>query len=253
VILASCLLLFAAPVALDDTARQSAVDSDAVDAYRAGDHASALARWDEVLRTTKLAPAERSRLFYNAGNAAARGGGWLEAVGYYTEALEGTPRDADLWANLEYARREAGLEPADRGDLAATLGRLLSAWTLVEARWIALGGVLLLAAAFGHEALRGGREGRALVWVGLGLALLASAPLARHELADESSRVFVISERGIALRSEPRADAQVLEHVESGTYRRELDRLSGWVGVRTTSGAKGWVPESGVLVLPSTP
>ena len=125
--------------------------------------------------------------------------------------------------------------------------------TLVEARWIALGGVLLLAAAFAHEALRGGREGRALVWVGLGLALLASAPLARHELADESSRVFVISERGIALRSEPRADAQVLEHVESGTYRRELNRLSGWVGVRTTSGAKGWVPESGVLVLPSTP
>jgi len=253
VILASCLLLFAAPLAEDDTTGASVIDSDAVDAYRAGDHAAALARWDEVLRTTTLAPGERSRLLYNAGNAAARGGGWLEAVGYYTEALEGTPRDADLWANLEYARREAGLEPADRGDLVATLGRLLSAWTVEEARWIALSGVLLLAAGLAHEALRGGREGRMSAWVGLGLVLLASAPLARHELADESPQVFVVSEHGIALRSEPKADAQVLERAEPGTYRRELDRLSGWVGVETKSGVKGWVPESGVLALPTAP
>lgn len=252
-ILASCLLLFAASPAGDDTAGAQVVDSEAVDAYRSGDHAAALERWDEILRTTTLEPGERSRLLYNAGNAAARGGAWLGAVAYYTEALEGAPRDGDLWANLEFARREAGLEPADRGDLVATLGRLLSAWTEEEARWIVLGGLLLLAAALAHEALRGGRGGRTSAWVALGLVLLASTPLARHELADESAVVFVVSERGVVLRSEPRVDAQVLERAEPGTYRRELDRLGGWVGVRTTDGAKGWVPESGVLALPTAP
>lgn len=252
-ILASALLLLSASIPQDASARVAAIDTAAVEAYRSGDHVTAVQRWDELLRTAELAPRERSRLFYNAGNAAARDGAWHLAVGYYTEALEGTPRDGDLWANLEFARREAGLEPADRGDLAATLGRLLSAWTSGEARWIALGGVLLLAVALAHEALRGGRGGRVSAWIGLVLAVLASAPLARHELADESLRVFVTAERGVVLRSEPRATAQVLEHAEAGTYRRELDRLGQWVGVETTSGAKGWVPESGVFALPSAP
>lgn len=250
-ILESCLLLSLVLGAEDDSLQ--AIDLDAVEAYREGDHVEALARWDELLRTSTLSSKERARILYNAGNAAARGGGWFEAVGYYTEALEGAPRDGDLWANLEFARREAGLEPADRGDLAATLERSLSAWTVDEARWIALGGVLLLAAALGHEAVRGGRGGRTVAWVGLSLALLASAPLARHRLADDSSKVFVISERDLAVRSEPRADAQVLERAKPGTYRSELDRLGDWVGVDTESGAKGWVLESGVLVLPTAP
>lgn len=252
-ILASCLLLLATSLGEDQAIGAAAIDSDAVEAYRAGDHAAALARWDELLCTRELAEAERSRLLYNAGNAAARGGEWLAAVGYYSEALAGTPRDGDLWANLEHARREAGLEPEDRGDLAATLGRLLSAWTESEARWIAALGMVLLAAVLAHEALRGGRSGRTLAWVGLGLALLMSAPLARHVLADEAQRVFIISDGPIALRSEPRADAQVLERAKAGTWHRELDRLGGWIGVRTRSGAKGWVPMSGVLALPSAP
>lgn len=229
------------------------LDADAIAAYRAGDHALARARWDELLRTADLPRAERSRLYYNAGNAAARGGGWLEAVAYYTEALDGTPRDGDLWVNLEYARREAGLDPADRGDLVATLSRLVSAWTVAEARWIALGGLLLLAAGLAHEALRGGRGGRTLAWFALGSALLSCAPIARHALADDSARVFIIAERGVALRSEPRADSQVLERAEAGTYQRELDRLGDWVALGTPGGAKAWAPVTSVLSLPSAP
>ena len=250
-ILASCLLFVAAATPALESRGQDAIDTDAVDAYRAGDHADALARWDELLRTTNLEPAERGRLFYNAGNAAARGGSWFEAVGYYTEALHVTPRDGDLWANLEYARREAGLEPADRGDLVSTLARGLSAWTLEEARWIALGGLLLFAAALIYEALRGGRPGRSMAWAGLTLALLSAAPLARHQLADDSPTVFVVSRTGLAVRSEPRSDAQVLERATPCTYLRELDRLSGWVGVELEGGTKGWVPEEGVLSLPT--
>lgn len=250
-ILASCLLFVAATAPALELRGQDAIDTDAVEAYRAGDHADALARWDALLRETTQGPVERGRLLYNAGNAAARGGSWFEAVGYYTEALHVTPRDADLWANLEYARREAGLEPADRGDLVSTLGRGLSAWTLGEARWIALGGLLLFAAALIFEAMRGGRGGRTTAWVGLALALLSAAPLARHQLTEDSPTVFVVSRKGLAVRSEPRSDAQVLERAEPCTYRRELDRLSGWIGVETAEGAKGWVPEEGVLSLPT--
>ena len=250
-ILATCLLFVTATTPAPELQGQEAIDSEAVEAYRAGDHADALARWDELLRATTQEPVERGRLLYNAGNAAARSGSWFEAVGYYTEALRVTPRDGDLWVNLEYARREAGLEPADRGDLMSTLERGLSAWTLEEARWIALGGLLLFAAGLIFEALRGGRGGRTMAWVGLALALLSAAPLARHQLTDDSPTVFVVARKGLAVRSEPRSDAQVLERAEPCTYRRELDRLSGWVGVETADGAKGWVPEEAVLSLPT--
>ena len=249
-ILTSCLFLVVALTPAVGSQGEQAVDADAVEAYRAGEHAVARARWDELLRTTTSGARERGRILYNSGNAAARGGDWFDAGGYYTAALQETPRDIDLWANLEFARREAGLEPADRGDLAATLGRLLSAWTVEEARWISLGGVLLLAAALAFEAVRGGRGGRVSAWGGVAIALLASAPLARHELSDDAPKVFVVAEKGLALRSEPRSDAQVLERAEPGTSRREMYRFTVWFGVETTTGTKGWVPEGGVLVLP---
>ena len=71
-ILASCLLFVAASTPVPEPWTQEAVDADAVEAYRAGLHADALARWDELLKATSLAPLERGRLLYNAGNAAAR-------------------------------------------------------------------------------------------------------------------------------------------------------------------------------------
>ena len=149
-ILASCLLFLTATTPVLELQGQEAIDTEAVEAYRAGDHALALARWDELSRETTEDPAERGRLLYNAGNAAARTGSWFEAVGYYNEALDVTPRDGDLWTNLEFARREAGLEPRDRGDLVSTLERGLWAWTVGEARWIALGGLLFFAVALGR-------------------------------------------------------------------------------------------------------
>ena len=84
-------------------------DAAAVEAFRAGQYEVALDLWNDALRAPELGVSERSRLLYNAGNAAARDGGWMMAVAYYTEALKGAPRDADLWFNLEYARREVGL------------------------------------------------------------------------------------------------------------------------------------------------
>lgn len=233
--------------------QEAAVDATAVEAFRSGEHEVALELWDEALRAPELGVRERARLLYNAGNAAARGGGWMVAVAYYTEALKGAPRDADLWFNLEYARREAGLEPADRGDLAATCWRLLTAWTETEARWMLFIGISLLILGLSYEAQRGGRAGRAAVWSTLSLALLSSAPLLRIELEDLREEVIVIEERGAALRSEPRSTAQVLEKAQPGASLALVDRLGEWVGVLTSDGQKGWVLAEGVFTLPHAP
>jgi len=248
VILAALLTLSAVPCLPSQA--DGLVDAAAVEAYRAGEHELALERWDELLRSVELSSGERGRLLYNAGNAAARAGGWHRAVAYYTEALRETPRDSDLWANLEYARREAGMDPADRGDLGATLYRLLTAWTEAEARWLSLAGSLLLFAALLWEALRGGRVARTTAWVTAVIAALALLPLFWHGLLDDSAELYVVSEKGVALRSEPKRGAKVIERAEAGSRRRELDRLSGWVGVESSEGVKGWAPEEALLILP---
>ena len=234
--------------------QESAVDDAAVEAFRAGQHEVALGLWNEALQAPELGVRERSRLLYNAGNAAARGDRWMVAVAYYTEALKGAPRDADLWSNLEYARREAGLEPADRGDLAATCWRLLTAWTEAEARWMLLFGISLFILGLSYEALRGGRAGRTAVWSTLFLVLLSSAPLIRLELDDHQEEVvIVVQKRGAALRSEPRSSAKVLEKSPTGTSLAVIDRLGDWVGVSTSDGQKGWILAEGVFSLPHTP
>ena len=176
----------------------AARDRLATKAYRAGDHVTAAALWQEALglaRTQELGDAERGRLLYNLGNAAYRQGDLLVAVAWYTAALRLTPRNPDLWANLELARSEVDLEPADRGDLAATLNRLLSSLTRPEAEWLVALALAVLALALGGEATRGGRLWRRLATGALGVTLLSSAPLFWH-LAGEGTHPHVARRHG---------------------------------------------------------
>jgi hypothetical protein len=133
-------------LALASWSQAPGFDQAAVDAYRRGDYAGAKSLWIATLETGRdesgapLPDGERARILYDLGNAAFRAGEPLEAVGWYTASLRLRPRDAETWSNLEHARRTAKLEPADRGDLAATLGRLLTSITHVESQWLALAG-----------------------------------------------------------------------------------------------------------------
>jgi hypothetical protein len=222
----------------------------AVAAYRDGDHATARALW--TARYDELADdaaGEKGRVAYDLGNVAFREGRTLEAVGWYTLALEHRPRDGDTWANLEHARREAGLDPADRGDLDATVRRVLSAWTTAESeRWL-LALTALLALALAGEALRGGRVWRRTALV-LGVAVALSAVPWVFGLARAGGDpLLVIDERPVALRSEPRPDGAQIGRLDPGATVERSDALPGWVEVRETDGAQGWVPREAVFAL----
>lgn len=244
----------ALPASQEDPRPQRFAERDrlATEAYRAGDHVTALGLWQEALglaRTQELGDAERGRLLYNLGNAAYRQDDLLVAVAWYTAALRLTPRNADLWANLELARSAVGLEPADRGDLASTSSRLLSSWTRPEAEWLVALALALLALALGGEALRGGRTWRRLAMGALGLTLLSSAPLFWH-LAGEGTRpLLVVQEGGTQGRSEPRSDGTPLARLEAGQRVQRLDALPGWVRVTGAGDHPLWVREASVFEL----
>lgn len=207
-------------------------------AYRAGDLETAETHWRSLLRAD--AEVDRADVLYNLGNLAWRRGDKLEAAARYTACIRLAPRHADAWHNLEFVRSEAGLEPADRGDLTATAERLLDMLTRVEAGWTALGLLALFAGLLMFEALRGGAFARRLAFAGGVLFVLGSLPVLRHALSPDAAPWFVVEPAGAALRSEPRTEGTVVGRLDPGTQALLMDELPGWVRLQAGDGTQGW-------------
>jgi len=250
-ILACVLCLFCLPAGASQQAHEGGGDQAAIEAYRADDLETARALWLDLLKQGRasLPAAERARLCYDLGKVASRQARGLEAVGWYTAALRLRPRDGDTWSNLELARLEAGLEAADRGDLAATLERLLGAVTAPESSWLALLGLLPLALALGLEALRGGRPWRWLSLAALALAILCALPWARHRLEEGRDPVLILAKDRVSLYAEPRLDAERIGELPAGAITDRLDALPDWAEVEFEGRRRGWMRSSSVFTL----
>lgn len=229
-----------------DPARENQL---AVDAYRAGDLESARTHWTALLPAS--AGAEKARVLYDLGNVAFRAKKPLEAVGWYTAALELAPRDEAVWANLEHARREAGLDPADRGDLVATLRRAMTSFTRGESELLAAGAALAWGLLLAFEAVRGGRLGRRLAFAGGAFVALAFAPLFTHLATSARDPMLVIApkERPLALHSEPRTESATIAQAASGALVERYDELPGWTAIELEDGTRGWTPAEDVFAL----
>jgi hypothetical protein len=244
------LVVLASTMLATRAAQTTAQDDAAVAAYRQGDLAGARAEWMALLDGPDAPKGpERGRILYDLGNVAFRQGKMLEAVGWYTSALEYRPRDGDTWANLEEARSRAHLEPADRGDLTSTLKRAVRSWTRAESGWIALCGFVACAAALAFEALRGGRLGRWLAIGGVCVALLACAPWVDAVARARGDVLMIVETDKASVYSEPREKATVVAEVAAGATAERIDELPDWVKVRTDSGAEGWLKSSSVFAL----
>jgi hypothetical protein len=225
----------------------AAGDGEAIEAFRRGDLEGARSAWlARLAAPPALSDSERARILYNLGNVAFRKGELLPAVGWYTASLRLRPRDGDTWQNLEHARSEAGLEPADRGDLAATVRRLLSSLTLAESEWFVLATAGLWAAALAAEALRGGRLWRRLSIAGAALVAASLAPWLYNQVRQARDPVLALGDEGraVQVRSEPRADAAVIGETPAGSELERTDELPSWTKVELESGLEGWIPSA---------
>ncbi len=243
-----CLAANASVLALERTAAPQ--DGGAISAYRAGDLAAARSAWTALLdaEPRPVGP-ERARILANLGNVAFREGRALESVGWFTASIRLRPRDVDTWTNLEHARRVAKLEPADRGDLGATVQRLLGALTPGESRLLALVGLVGLGAALAYEALRGGRAGRWIALGGIAFAFFGATPWIHGVSTRSDSPALVVEEGKALVRSEPRTDAAVVAEAAAGNEVEALDSLPGWTKVRDSNGNEGWVEARAVFAL----
>ena len=227
--------------------------SEGTELYRRGDYGPAATRFEAALgepgAAGELLPAQRVRILRALGNCSFRRGDSMAAVGWYSAALRHAPRDTALWSNVELARSEAGLPPADRGDLSSTLDFVLHAWRPEESRLMALIGGLLLLIAMLVEILRGGLVARFAVLGSTILALILALPWFVSLLPEVADPHMLLRASTVPVRSEPEGSMAVVAHLEPGSIVTLLDELGQWVRVEGPDDELGWIPKAAVFAL----
>lgn len=250
------ILLGAAPGAATDADAPPLAATMAVDpgtaflaataAYDAGNSEEAATLYRRAID----AGLDSAPLWYNLGNAELRGGRLGHAIAAYLEAHAKNPRDADITANLDFARKSVKddippqspspvlttlffwhylLSRAELGSLAVALNALL--WLLLSLRlwrresdWLrwtsyALGAVLLA--------------------IGLSFSLRMLAP----------RRVAVVTPAEIEVYSGTSRETVVRFVLHAGTEVAWETAQPGWLRVRLPDGKQGWVAADDVTAL----
>ena len=207
--------------------------------YAEGKFADAAAAYDKIIQSGASSPA----LYFNYGNAEFKSGHFGRAIAAYRRAEQRAPRDAEVRANLEFARNQVQ-EPALRESRwsrsAEWLGTLsLNEWAGLAAAafWLLFG---LLAAMQIRPALRTALRGFTLGMVAF--TLLSCAGLGVDAAVHFSRPIAVVIVPDATMRSGPFDEAQNTFIAHDGAELKVLDSRNDWLQVTDGSGRIGWLP-----------
>ena len=237
--------LQAAPLSYPDSLWRSGVE-----AYTAGDYASALQDWEE-LRSAGLVSKE---LYYNLGNAYFKTEEIAPAILWYERALRLDPSDADIRYNLEFARSRT----QDRIDEVPEI--FFEAWghkmcyLLPSDTWAVLSLVFLAATvALALLFLLGSTSGRRGFFAGIVTLLLAFLgwDFAQWQRTEARRQDTAIVMRAVSsVKSSPSADtAKDLFILHEGTRVKLLDSVSSYSNIELSDGRQGWILTKDIEVI----
>lgn len=258
--LAAVLVAGAALVARGDDAQ---VLREALDAYDRAVAAQAAGRAAEAERLLREAAGgfeallegghRNASLEYDLGNTYLRLGRLGLAILHYRRALRLAPRDADVRANLELARRQVTprVEPSGRRALLERL-LVLRDWAAASTRW-RVGTVLWLAGwlAAAVWLARRSQAPAMIALTGIVLGGLVQAELLA-DLHDQQRRpAGVVVGAAVTLRQ---GRGQAYERVVSdplgpGVELRVLERRGDWFRIRLVNDLEGWLPARAVALV----
>jgi len=238
-----------------EAARETALGSGLTDpelflrsnqAYEEGDHRRAIVLYRQLLDRGH----DDGHLHYNLGNALLRDGELGPAIAAYRRSLRRLPRNQDVRANLEFARRTTkdALAPPAPSPWVSTLffwhfqmSRRELAWMVVALNFLLWGLLALWLFRRGSELLPWLLGAVLLFLLGSGGSLLV------HELWPQ--RVAVVLPPEIEARSGPGADAVVRFKLHAGTEVAVEDVTDGWVRIAGPDGEQAWVEDGQVAVV----
>ena len=208
-----------------------ALFADAVEASARGNDEAALALYQQIAAQTRSAP-----LHYNMGNAHYRLGDFGSAILHYEKALAINPVHAEAQANLQRARKKAGVDAPSKPLLAGfaeTLPVDLWSWLTVGGFWSAIGvfGLLPASRFWGTGAKITGALGAVVFLVGI-TALLTWY---------NSARGGIVVTPQAPLRTAPTSTAPVDAEVPAGTHAQVGPRYHGFTRITLPDGASGWM------------
>lgn len=186
-------------------------------------------------------------LWYNLGNARFKAGQVGDAIAAYRQAERVTPRDPDVRANLEFARRQVA-GPALRPNW---LQRRLAALTTNE--WT----LLALLPAWGWFALLICRQLRpawkqslrTATWLS-GLAALVAGGALGLVLQDRlSERMVVVNTRDTVVRAGPFEESPSSFSASDGAEFALLDTKDEWYQISDGTKPLGWLKTNAVVEL----
>jgi len=187
-------------------------------------------------------------LLFNAGDAEFKSGNLGRAIAAFRRAELLAPRDADVRANLDFARNQVQGVTWRQSWWESWLGSLsLNEWTALAAITFWLTFILFAVVQLRPEwknVLRGPARGMAVAAVFFCACLMAAANV------HFSDSVAVVVSPDAVTRSGPFDDAQNAFAVHDGAELAILDERNGWVQVTDGSGRTGWMKGSQVEVLP---
>jgi tetratricopeptide (TPR) repeat protein len=186
-------------------------------------------------------------LLYNLANSYAALGKTGPAVLNYERALRLAPGDADIQANLDQVRKDAGLYRDDR-PLYRRAAELLGA-----DQWLLLAGfalVLLAISTLAANLVKGKRIILRLLTAGSLVSLLLTLPPALFRYQDWN--VGVVQEDGRLLIS-PFADAASSGSIKAGRLIQPGRTHGDYVLVEDETGKSGWLARNGFALVAELP
>ena len=223
-----------------------------VEAYSAGDYATAVADWEGIVDTGLMS----RELYFNLGNAYFKTGEVAPAILWYERALRLDPSDADVRHNLEYARTLTQDRIDEVPEFFLKSWRRSVCYLLPANAWAILGLVLLAGTlALALLFLLGSSSGKRRLGFFGGIVLLLLTlvcwDFSRTQRQEAQRQDIAIVMRPVSsVKSSPSENsAKDLFILHEGTRVRILDNVSGYSNIELADGRQGWIPSGDIEVI----
>lgn len=211
--------------------------------YEQGNYPEAIRRYETLLQH-----GASSEVFFNLGNARFRNGDTGLAIASYLHARKLAPRDADVLANLRFARQTV---PGTVSVGSSLPSQVLNYFTLDEvailmalALWVWLG---LLALKQWQPQWRGSLRSATII---SGVILLFSVVWLALAASVQSRRIAIVTVEQASARFGPLEESQIAFTANDGAELRVTDLRPDWVQVQDRSGRSAWVHERELTLFP---
>ncbi len=193
---------------------------------------------------------DNGHVWYNLGNSYLRTGDLGAAVAAYVRAQSLLPRDADVRANLAFARKSTkdAIEPRQSAAVVRTLFFWHFGLSLDELSKALVAANLLFWLLLAVRLYR--RDSEILRWVIVTVLVLVLALGASFALRLAlPTRVVVVQAAEIEVHSGTNRDTVVQFRLHAGTEAELLETRGGWLRISLTDGKQGWVELADVAAL----